>query len=104
MLFQTSVLSLGASGESSEAKVGGEPGGAHSGSAGEGVDFEAGVVGDDEIAGCELGVVDGLERCVLCKGEAGFFRGGDGPEVGERLNVEGVGPGGGAEIAQLARA
>ena len=52
----------------------GEAGGADAGCSVEGVDFEAGVVGDDDLAGCVAGVVDGFEAGVAFEG--GFVFGG----------------------------
>ena len=49
----------------------------------EGVDFEAGVVGDDDLAGGMVGVVDGLEAGVAFEGGLVFGGGGDVGEVGE---------------------
>ncbi len=56
------------------AGVGGKTSGANAGSAGEGVDFEAGVVGEHQLAGSKVRVVDGLEGCVVGEGDAVLFR------------------------------
>ena len=49
----------------------------------EGVDFEAGVVGDDDFSGDVVGVVDGFEAGVACEGGFVFGWGGDFFQVGE---------------------
>ena len=61
----------------------GEAGGADAGRAVEGVDLEAGVVGDDDFAGSVVGVVDGFEAGVAFEGGFVFGWGGDLFEVGE---------------------
>ena len=43
----------------------------------EGVDFEAGVVGDDDLAGCVTGVIDGLEAGIAFEGGLVFSWGRD---------------------------
>src|SRR5260370_14347985 len=55
----------------------GEAGGADSGCAVEGVGFEAGVVGEDDLAGSVAGVVDGFEAGVAFEGGLVFVGGGD---------------------------
>jgi hypothetical protein len=81
------------------AGVCGETGRAHAGSAGEGVNFETGVVGENELAGEELGVIDGFEAGVLGEGFAVFLWWFDAIEIRERNNGNRVGLGGGAEVA-----
>jgi hypothetical protein len=66
-----------------EGVVVGKAGGADAGMAVEGVDFEAGVVGYDDVAGCVAGVVDGLEAGVAFEGGLVFGGGGDLYEVGQ---------------------
>ncbi len=61
----------------------GVAGGADAGGSVEGVDFEAGVVGDDDLVGGVVGVVDGLEAGVAFEGGFVFGGGGDFFEVGE---------------------
>jgi hypothetical protein len=51
-----------------EVVVVGVAGGADAGGAVEGVDFEAGVVGDDDFVGGVVGVVDGFEAGVAFEG------------------------------------
>ena len=60
-----------------EVVVVGEAGGADAGGSVEGVDFEAGVVGDDDFAGGVVGVVDGFEAGVAFEGGLVFGGGGD---------------------------
>ena len=55
----------------------GEAGGADAGGSVEGVDFEAGVVGDDDFAGGVAGVVDGFVAGVAFEGGFVFVGGGD---------------------------
>ena len=86
------------------AGVGCKARGADAGSAGQGVDFEAGVVGDDKLARCELGVVDGFDCGVFGEGLAIFFGRLDFIEIGEWIDGDGVRFGGGAEVAQFALA
>ena len=76
--------------------------GTDAGSAIEGVDFEAGVVGEDELAGGETRVIDGFDSGVGEEGVAVFFGGWDVVGSGQRVNKDGVGVGGGAEVAELA--
>ena len=68
----------------------------------EGVDFEAGVVGEDEEVGRLLGVEDGFKAGVA--GEAGgvFVGREDEGEVGEREDLDVGGSGGGGELAEFA--
>ena len=76
--------------------------GAHSRRSIESVDLKAGVVGDDEQAGRETGVVGGLHAGVA--GEGGFVLGW-GRHLGqsrERLDGQGLVRVGGGEVAQLA--
>ena len=84
-----------------EAGIGGETGGANAGRSVEGVDFEAGVIGEDEVIRCETGVVDSLEGSVGPEGGAAFFRGGNGDQAGQRFDEDVVGSGGGGEVAEL---
>lgn len=79
----------------------GVAGRADSGCAVESVDFEAGVVGDDDGAGSEVGVIDGLGSSVAFEG--GFVFGGRGDffEVGEWEERDVLRSDGG-EVAQLA--
>jgi len=84
--------------------IGGEAGRAHSWRAGEGVDFKAGVVGENELAGQIPGIVNGFERGVFGKGFAVFFGRVDVGEIGEGIDGNGVRFGGGAEVAQFALA
>ena len=76
MLFQTSVLSL-ASGESMRPESAAKRAERTPGAPSRGVDFKAGVVGEDQLAGGEAGVIDGFERGVGGEGGAVFFGGGD---------------------------
>ena len=85
-----------------EVVVVGVAGGADAGCSVEGVDFEAGVVGDDDFAGGVVGVVDGLEAGVAFEGGFVFgvgrgFR--SGPGSGVRVMCR---RGGGGEVAELA--
>src|SRR5260370_1789785 len=66
-----------------EVVVVGEAGGADAGGSVEGVDFEAGVVGDDDRAGGVAGVVDGFVAGVAFEGGFVFGWGLDLVEVGE---------------------
>jgi hypothetical protein len=79
----------------------GEAGGADSGPAVEGVDFEAGVVGYDDLAGCAAGVVGGFEASVTFEGGFVFCGSGDLCEVGEWGEGD-VRRRGGGEVAELA--
>ena len=56
-----------------EVVVFGEAGGADAGCSVEGVDFEAGVVGDDDFAGGVAGVVDGLVAGIAFEGGLVFW-------------------------------
>ena len=87
-----------------EAGIGGEAGGADAGSAGEDIDFEAGVVGNDKCAGSEAAVIGGLDGGVGLKRCAVFLGRGDCFECGEGVNRNLKGRGGGAEVCQLAGA
>jgi hypothetical protein len=60
-----------------EVVVVGEAGGADPGSTVEGVDFEARVIGEDDLAGGVVGVVDGFEASVAFEGGFVFGGGGD---------------------------
>ena len=60
-----------------EVLVVGEAGGADAGGSVEGVYFEAGVVGDNDLAGGAAGVVDGFEAGVAFEGGFVFCGGGD---------------------------
>ena len=70
-----------------EVVVVGEAGGADAGCSVEGVHFEAGVVGYDDLAGGVVGVVEGFEAGVAFEGGFVFGWGGDLVEVGERVRV-----------------
>ena len=59
-------------------------GGVDAGRAMKGIDFEAGVVGDDDCAGRMAGVIDGLQTGVSLEGGLVFERRGDLVETGER--------------------
>ncbi len=61
----------------------GVAGGADAGCSVESVDFEAGVVGDDDFVGGVVGVVDGLDAGVALEGGLVFGGGGDLFEAGE---------------------
>src|SRR5271157_6382248 len=87
-----------------QAGVGGEASGADAWGALEGVYFEAGVVGQDQVSGDKTGVVDGLVCGVGGEGGAVLFGGRDGGEQGQGIDGEGMGLGGGAEVAELALA
>jgi hypothetical protein len=87
-----------------QAGVGGEAGGTDTGSAGERVDFKAGVVGEDEGTGSELGIIDGLEGGVFGEGFAVFFRWVDAGQIRKGVDGDGVCFGGGSEVAQLSLA
>ena len=87
-----------------EAGIGGKTGGADAGRAAEGIDFEAGVVGEDKLARGAAGVVAGLESGVGGEGGAVFFRGGNGGETGQGLDVDGMSLGCGAEVSEFALA
>jgi hypothetical protein len=79
----------------------GEAGGADPGLTVEGVDFEAGVVGYDDLAGGVVGVVDGFEAGVAFEGGFVFGGGGDlfyAREWGERDVLRCCG----GEVAELA--
>ncbi len=60
-----------------EVVVVGVTGGADAGGSVEGVDFEAGVVGDDDLAGGVVGVVEGFEAGVAFEGRFVFGGGWD---------------------------
>ena len=66
--------------------------------AAEGVDFEAGVVGEDEQAGGEEGVGDGLELGVAHEGGGVFAGLGHGGEAGEGPDLDAGGAGAGGEL------
>ena len=87
-----------------EAGVSRESGRADTGRTVERIDFEAGVVCEDELAGGEAGVVDGFECGVGGEGEAVFLRSGDGRESGQGFDEDGMSLGGGAEVSELALA
>ena len=87
-----------------ESGVSGETGGADSGRAREGIDFEARVVGEDSGAWCELGIVDGFEGGIFGECFAVFFGRLNICEIRERIDGDGVGFGGRAEVAQFALA
>ena len=87
-----------------ESGVSGETGGADSGRAREGIDFEARVVGEDSGAWCELGIVDGFEGGIFGECFAVFFGRLNICEIRESIDGDGVGFGGRAEVAQFALA
>jgi hypothetical protein len=87
-----------------ESGVSGETGGADSGRAREGIDFEARVVGEDSGAWCELGIVDSFESGIFGECFAVFFGRLNICEIRERIDGDGVGFGGRAEVAQFALA
>jgi hypothetical protein len=68
------VASVFATGGGVEVEVVGEAGGAYAGVATEGVDFEAGIVGEDEAVGGEEGVGAGLDLGIAHEG-VGVFDG-----------------------------
>jgi len=70
----------------------------------ESIDFEAGVVGQNQLTGRKLRVVDSLDGGVRGKGIAIFFRSFDVRQAGERLKTDGVSFSGSTEIAQLSLA
>ncbi len=82
MLFQTSGVVVGI-GESTMPASAAKRAERTPGAPAEGVHFETGVVGDDDLARNELGVINGLERGVFGKGLAVFFRRFDLGEIGE---------------------
>jgi hypothetical protein len=67
----------------------------------ESVDFEAGVVGDDDVAGGMAGIIDSLEAGVAFEGGLVFGGSGDVLQAGEWSEDDVIGPGGG-EVAELA--
>jgi hypothetical protein len=73
---EAEVVALVGCSNAEEVFVFGVAGGADAGCSIEGVDFEAGVVGDDDFAGSVMGVVDGFEAGVAFEG--GFVFGGSG--------------------------
>jgi hypothetical protein len=102
-LLEAEIVALveGSGGRAGEVFVVGIAGGADTGGSVEGVDLEAGVVGDDDLAVEVVGVVDGLDAGVAFEGGFVFGRRGDVVEVGERLDGDLLG-GGGVEVAELA--
>jgi hypothetical protein len=103
MLFHTSELSL-ASGESTSPESAAKRAERTPGAPVEGVHFEAGVVGQHQLAGSKQGVVDSLEGGVGGEGGAGLIGSGDGGRGGKEIDGDGMGLSGGAKIAQLALA
>ena len=67
----------------------------------EGVHFEAGVVGDDDLAGCVTGVIDGLEARVAFEGGLVFSWSRDLLYAGERRESDVLRCGSG-EVAKFA--
>ena len=102
-MFQTSVLSL-ASGESMRPESAAKRAERTPGAPRERVDFEAGVVGEDQLAGEVTGVIDGFEGGVGGEGGAVLFGGGDFIQVWERIDFERMSLGGSAEVAEFALA
>lgn len=80
----------------------GVAGGMHAGGAAEGVDFEAGVVGDDEAARQKTGGGEGFQCGVFLEGAAGFVDGRLVREGGEVGDFE-AGSEDGGELAGLVR-
>jgi hypothetical protein len=102
-LLEAEVIALvGAGGcGAGEALVVGVAGGADAGGSVESVDFEAGVVGDDDLAAEVMGVVDGLDTGVAFEGEFVFRGRGDFMETWQRLEDDVLRCGSG-EVAELA--
>jgi hypothetical protein len=94
------LVSCGGWGDS-EVFVFGVAGGADAGCSVEDVDFEAGVVGEDDFSGRELGVVDGLEAGVAFEGWFVFGGWGNFTEAREGFDGDVRGRGG-CEVAELA--
>src|SRR5580704_4865483 len=84
-----------------EVVVVGEAGGADPGGSVEGVDFEAGVVGEDDFTGCVVGVVACFFDGVALKGGLVFWWGGSFFQVGEWREGD-VPRRGGGEVAEFA--
>jgi hypothetical protein len=95
------VIGVGGIGE---ACIGGKAGGADSGCTVERVDFKAGIVGQDQLTGGEVGVVDSLDGRIGFKGSPGLVGCSDVGEAGEWIDLNGMCGGGGAEIAEFALA
>lgn len=76
-------------------------GGADAWFAVEGIDFEAGVVGEDAALDVEA-VVLGFETGIASEGGLIFFGSGDGWEVGQRLDQNAAVGRGDGEVAELA--
>jgi len=66
-----------------DSEIFGVTGGADAGCSVEGVYFEAGVVGDEDVAGSVEGIGDGFEACVGFESGLVFGWDGDGCQVGE---------------------
>jgi hypothetical protein len=99
-LLEAEVVALVRCAGEREVAVVGVAGGADAGGSVESIDLEAGVVGEDDLSGRVLGVVQGLEAGVAFKGGLVFFGGGDLVEAGqgsERDEARGCG-----EVSQLA--
>ncbi len=71
-----------------QAGVGGIASRAHAGRAVERIDFEAGVVGNDQFAGRETRVVDSLGGCIGEEGVAVFFGSRELLDAGKRFDVD----------------
>ena len=87
-----------------EAGVSGKTGGTDPGSAVEGIDFEAGIVGHDNFTFSELGVVNSFEASVVSKSGAGFLRSRNAGQIGQGIDGDGVGSRSGTKVAQLSLA
>ena len=87
-----------------QAGVRSEAGGANSRSTGEGVDFESGIIGEDEQSGCELGIIDRFERSVFGEAIAVLFGWVDVLQIGQGVDRDSVRLSRGAKIAQFALA
>lgn len=94
----------GGIGRIENASVGCEASGPNARGTREGIDFETGVVGEDQLIGRDPGVVDSLECCIGEESGAILFGGGNGGEIWESLDGDIVSLSGGAEIAELALA
>jgi hypothetical protein len=99
-LLQAEVVALVWSAGCGEVVVVGVTGRADAGVAMEGVYFEAGVVGEDDVVGGVAGVEDGFETGVAFEGGLVFVGGGDLFEAGEGSDGYFVRDGG--EVSELA--
>jgi hypothetical protein len=85
-------------------RIGGETSRADAGSAVDGIDFKAGVIGEHKFAGCELGVIDGLNGGIRGEGIAVLIWWFDVGKTGKSIDADCVSFSGGAKIAQLSLA